>query len=260
MRSGGLAVLAFALLVGCARGRALNQQGDGDGSVQADAPDVQGDAPADVAPIDVAIDMPPPHPDAPPVDAPPIVPDACVPQQLEKLANPALDLAPAGMGWTQVTLPDLPGGPYPLITADGFAPQSAPNKAWLGGASGSDASPQHSTLTDQLFQDFAIPGDTTKIVITGFFAVGTTESGGTVFDTFTFDVTQQNGTPIENVLKLNNTMPQGAFTAFTKTISAGGLAQMVGKTVRLRATSTNDFINHSNFFLDTLSVKATHCP
>src|SRR5262245_8620987 len=262
MRFGGI---AFVALAGCASGRALNQQGDG--AVQSDAPTVQNDAPAiDMPPphVDAPPDMPPPPPDMPPPpppDAPPVIPDACVPQQIEHLANPALDLTPSGVGWTQVPLPDLPGGPYPIITADNPAvpPQSAPNKAWLGGAAGNETNPQHQSLTDQLFQDFAIPAGTAQIVVSGFFLVGTQELGG-VFDTFTLDILQTNGTPIENVLVLNNSTNAGSFTAFSKTISAGGLAQIVGKTVRLRATSTNDNTLRTNFFLDTFSVKATHCP
>jgi len=58
------------------------------------------------------------------------------------------------------------------------------------------------------------------------------------------------------VLTLNNTNANGAYVAFTKTITAN----LAGQTVRLRATSTNDIEFHTNFFLDTLSLKATHCP
>jgi hypothetical protein len=98
---------------------------------------------------------------------------------------------------------------------------------------------------------------TTQVVITGFYLVGTTEAAGTtVYDTFRLDVIQTTGPQIEAVLAIDNTMPIGTWTPFTKTLAAN----LSGMTVRPRATSTNDITNHSKFFLDTLSVKATHCP
>lgn len=199
-------------------------------------------------------------PDAPPdamvlpPDAPPI--DACVPQQQEKLANPALDLAPNGTGWVEVPIQNLPGGPYPIITADGLAAVSAPNKAWLGGAAGEDASPVAATLTDQLYQDITFPADATNFIVSGMFASGGIEDTDAIYDTFTLDITETNGTPIENVMVADNRVLMGTFTAFSKTLTSN----LAGRTVRLRATSTNDIINHTNFFLDTLSFKATFCP
>ena len=79
-----------------------------------------------------------------------------------------------------------------------------------------------------------------------------------MFDTFSMDITETNGTPIENILALDNTKAVGAYTPFTHTVT--NLAGMAGKTIRLRATSTNDIINNSNFFLDTLALTVTACP
>ena len=67
---------------------------------------------------------------------------------------------------------------------------------------------------------------------------------------------QTNGTVIENVMTANNLTVAGTFTLFTKNITGN----VAGQTVRLRATSINDAILHTNFFVDTLSLKATHCP
>jgi len=244
-------LLAVALLVapavsGCASGGKSFEEPPDTASTPADAPEVFVDAPVDSAPpVDTAITPP---------DA--AMPDACVATQHEVLVNPALDLAPIGTGWTEVPLPNIPGGPYPLITADGVTAHSAPNKAWLGGESGSDASPIAATVTDQLFQDVTFPADATGFVVTGMFASGGVEDTDQVYDTFTLDVTETNGTPIENVKTANNMVLVGTFTAFSKTLSSN----LAGRTVRLRATSTNDVINHTNFFLDTLSFKATFCP
>jgi hypothetical protein len=206
----------------------------------------------------------PPDPPTPPVDAPMVDPPAdapnppgpCTPQVIEKLTNPSLDLTPNGMGWTEVAIPNVPGGPYPIISADG-AIQSAPNAAWFGGFAGEDATPAVGTLTDQLYQDVTFPADATTFIVSGMFLVGTTELPfPIVFDTFSLDVTETNGTVIQNVVRLDNTTDASTYTSFSVTITAN----LANRTVRLRGTSTNDTSNHTNFFLDSLSFKATHCP
>jgi hypothetical protein len=89
------------------------------------------------------------------------------------------------------------------------------------------------------------------------FSVGTTEFDfGIPFDTFTLDITETNGTQIENVIQLDNTDDTTAFTPFNKTLSSN----LAGRTVRIRATSTNDSTAHTNFFIDSLSFNATFCP
>ena len=243
---------AAILLVGCASGGTpFSPPPSGD-----DQPDAakQPDGPPIEPPV---VDAPAPPTDEMilPADAA-VTPDACVPQQQQKLGNPALDLTPNGTGWVEVPLPNLPGGPFPIVTTDGFAASSAPLKAWMGGAAGGDASPAAATISDQLYQDITFPADATNFIVSGMQAVGTTDDPSTVFDTFSLDITETNGSPIENVLVLNNTSPTGVWTAFSKTLSSN----LAGRTVRLRATSTNDDIFHTNFFLDTLSFKATACP
>ena len=214
----------------------------------------------DTANPDQRIDAAPPVDARPPVDAPPpdapvvLPPDACVASAFEKLTNPVFDLTPNGVGWTGVREPEL--AQYPFISADpaGVTPHSPPNKAWFGGAAGDDIG--KSSVTDSLYQDVTIPASATQVTITGYYLVGTNETGTTVYDTFSLDITQTNGTVIENILTANNTTVATAFTQFSKTLTAN----VAGQTIRLRATSTNDVLYHTNFFLDSLSLKATHCP
>jgi hypothetical protein len=190
------------------------------------------------------------------VDPPDAPPGPCTPQVFEKLANPAMDLAPMGSGWTEVPLPNVPGGPFPIITNEGPT-ASAPNAAWMGGIPGEQATPPVTALTDQLYQDVTFPADATTFVVSGMYAVGTTEFPfPIVFDTFSLDVVETDGTLIQNILELDNTTEADAFTAFTVTVAAN----LANRTVRLRATSTNDESSYTNFFLDSLSFKATHCP
>jgi hypothetical protein len=249
-------MIAFGLLAACAQGnRAVSDAPPGD---PIDAKDVDGaiDPPHPDAMVDAAV----PHPDAfvPPPDAfiPP--PDACVPQVTELLANPVFDLSPVGTGWQQTLIDPA----YPLITADdGLVEQSAPYKAWLGGIE-----PDSGTATDVLWQDFAVPANTTSLVLTGYYAVGTLEdpSDPNVYDTGSVDLTSTNGTPLQNVLSINNTTTTTTWVAFSKTFTGN----YSGMTIRLRATTSNDPIapfplasGPTSLFLDTLSLKATHgCP
>ena len=76
-------------------------------------------------------------------------------------------------------------------------------------------------------------------------------------DTGHVDLLQTNGTPIEAVLSLSNLTNTGsAWLLFTHNFAT----IPVGQTVRLRITSTNNQTLGTNFFFDTLSLKATHCP
>jgi hypothetical protein len=178
--------------------------------------------------------------------------DACVPVTTELLANPAFDLTPVGTGWTQVPIDTA----YPDITSDGaLVAQSAPDKAWLGGIASTGPS-----LTDLVYQDVAVPAGTTKLALTGYYGVGTTELSTTVVDTGSLALIQTDGTPIETVLSVSNLTNVAPWKSFTHTFAAN----VAGQTVRLRMTSTNrgdgSGLDYTNFFFDTLALKATYCP
>ena len=182
-------------------------------------------------------------------------------QTTELLTNPVFDLTPQGVGWTEQPIQGITGGPYPIITADGLTAHSSPYKAWLGGASGSDVTPAAGSVTDVLYQNITVPAGTTQLVLTGFYVVGTTETTTTVaYDHGYVDLIQTNGTPIENAMSLTNLSsaqtPGGAWTPLSKTFATN----LSGMTVRFRITTTNDVTNLTNFFFDTLSLTATHCP
>jgi hypothetical protein len=248
-------VVAILVFAGCASGKSS-------GTADADlGPQVDAKAFRD-GPIEQQPDAPMQHPDAmgmadamvmadaQPLDAFVFL-DACVPQVTELLTNPVLDLTPVGTGWTQVPSDPL----YPPITSDGtFAPHTAPYKMWLGGL----IAPAGTNVTSFVYQDITVPANTTQLVITGYHVVGTTETTTTTaYDTSTVAVTQTNGTPIETVLSLSNLTNTGtAWLAFSHTFATN----LSGQTVRLRFTSTNDDSFNTNFFFDTFSLKATHCP
>jgi hypothetical protein len=111
------------------------------------------------------------------------------------------------------------------------------------------------TASDKLYQDIAVPAGATMLVLTGKYAVATAETGSTVFDTAAVDLVQPNGSLIEAIKSLSN----ATSAANWKTLSHTFTANVAGQTVRLRFTSTNDDLNPTSFYFDTLSLKATTC-
>jgi hypothetical protein len=170
------------------------------------------------------------------------------------LVNAALDMTPQGRDWQQQLIhPD-----YAVITGqDGIGEHSPPYKAWLGGF----AAPQTGTVVkDALAQQITIPAQTTHLVVTGVYHVFTTEQATTVeYDTAKLTVTEvgvQNAVPVEALAVSNLTKTTGWTSfghAFTQDLS--------GKTVKISLASSNDSIDATSFFFDSLAITATHgCP
>jgi hypothetical protein len=214
------------------------------------------DGPVDAKPpVDAKLVDARPPVDAKPIDAPPAsMPDAyqCQVMTRQLLVNPVFDVDANGTGWTQQNIDNA----YPIITSNGqLAAQSAPYRAWLGGFDGGDKGV--ASVTDQLYQDVAIPANTTMLRLTGYYVIGSTETTTTtVYDRGEIGLVQTNGTPIEVAKSFTNLTTTGAtWTALDKTFTTN----VSGQTVRLRMTSTNDVSNHSNFFFDSLALTATYC-
>ena len=222
-------VVVLVGLVGCAKGSSLFGQSDAPPQVDAlrvDATENFTDAPhADAAMADAAM---------------------CTPATTELLVNPVFDATPMGTGWQQTPIDPA----YPLITnQNGITAQSAPYKAWLGGIEDG---------TDKLWQDVTVPANTTALVLTGYYAVGTDEdpSDTNVYDTGSLALTQTNDTVIATVLNLSNRTTTTAWTAINNSFGQN----LSGMTVRVRMTTSNDILNPTSFYFDTFSLKATHCP
>jgi hypothetical protein len=195
-----------------------------------------------------------PHPDAhgaPDAGRDAAIDAACVPHASELLMNPAFDANPLGTGWTEQNIDNA----YPVITADmGLNPQTPPNRAWMGGIAGMDENKV--SVTDVLYQDVAVPAGTTQLVLTMWYAVATAETDPGIYDQASVGLVKTDGTSIESILAVDNTSPATAWTQLSHTVTAN----VVGQTVRLRFTSTNDITNPTSFYFDTVSLQATHCP
>jgi hypothetical protein len=188
-----------------------------------------------------------PAPDAPQqvdIDAPPDGP--CIPTTTQLLANGNFDAAPEGSGWTQAPIDPA----FPIITTDdGIAEDSPAEKAWMGGFAQANAN-------DQMFQDVAVPPSTTMLVLSGKFAVATTETGAAAVDTASIQLVQPgNGAVIESIRSFDNTQTTTTWSPFDHTVGAN----VSGQTVRLLFRSSNSTTSHTNFFFDSFALTATHC-
>ena len=235
-------MLAACLLVGgCAAGRSAIDPPDAGAGADAksfrDAAIIeqQPDARVIITPSDAS------------ADAAAVVP-VCHDEQL--LSNPVLDLNPSGMGWIQQNIDEL----APIITGDdGIAEHSPPFKAWMGGLEGYDYGVN--SVTDGLYQDVTIPANTTQVRLTGVYEVRTLEIDGFAYDTAQLALTQTDGTPFHVFKDLSNLTPTTAWTAIDQLAPAN----LAGQTIRIRITTTNDIIDATSFYFDTLALTATIC-
>ncbi|MBL0219877.1 MAG: hypothetical protein IPQ07_39180 [Myxococcales bacterium] len=179
---------------------------------------------------------------------------SCNPVMTELLMNEAFDGVPVATAWTQTKIDPA----YPLVTTAGPAPvtpMTAPNLVWLGGFEKPAASNK-----DSLTQTILIPAGTTALTLTGNYWVQTSEILPGVYDHGYADLAQSNGTVIENVVSLDDDHTTTTWTAFSKTFAA----PHAGETIMIKLSSAGDATDVSNFFFDSLSLKATHpasgCP
>jgi hypothetical protein len=176
-----------------------------------------------------------------PPDAPP---NGCTTTTRNLLTNPAFDMTPVGMAWTQAPIDPA----YPIITADGTLVQSAPNKAWLGGLARTPAD-------DSLYQDVMVPPGTTSLVLTGFYEIRTGELINLPYDTVDVLLTTTSGTTLQSALALDNSDKTTAWAPLNVTFAQ----TYAGQTVRLRFQSSSDDTYATSFFFDSLALTATYC-
>lgn len=198
------------------------------------------------------VDAPPGNtPDAS-IDAPPVTggeagidtPGPCTPMMVNLLTNGNFETQPLATGWTETRIQN-----EPIVRSDGtLVAQSGTVRAWLGGLTGSAA-------TDALTQDIMVPASATNIGFTGFYDVRTGETGTTVYDTAKVELLSTGGAVLESLKTFSNAAPTAAWTSFTQPLTSN----VAGMTVRLRLTSTNDILNATSFYFDTLALTATVC-
>ncbi|MGE0402327.1 MAG: hypothetical protein AB7T06_36840, partial [Kofleriaceae bacterium] len=97
--------------------------------------------------------------DAPTIDAPPMIdapPTCTTPMMVNLLTNPAFDMTPVGMGWTETQLDS-----ETIVRGDSpIGEDTAPNLAWMGGVPITNG-------VDALDQVVMVPASTTAITMSG---------------------------------------------------------------------------------------------
>jgi hypothetical protein len=245
-------------LAGCAKGEAIGPDDDDDDDVitlqdsGADAVIGRVDAGPDPDGPDDR-DAPVAEDAAVPIDAPDLPPDAALPpdasgctvQTIQLLTNPAFESGPGG-GWVEASSLGY-GVVVDQADLGGFLAQTPAFLAWLGG----DVS-----LTDSMYQQVTIPAGATDLSITGYLAIGTNEAAGTVaYDTGSMTIRSTSDALLATLGSWSNLNVTTGWTAISF-LPAGSFA---GQTIRLRFDSSNDFVDHTNFFFDSLALNVTVC-
>lgn len=133
-------------------------------------------------------------------------------------------------------------GSYDVITTTGQK-YSGSWSAWLGGDVSYD---------DALYQEVTISVNATVATLRFYRQIGTTETGGTPYD-FLFVRIRD---PINNLLETLVTYSNLDDTASSWYFTTFDLASYIGQTIRICFESSNDVSNHTNFFIDDVSLLA----
>ncbi|MGE0545949.1 MAG: hypothetical protein AB7O24_07590 [Kofleriaceae bacterium] len=196
-------------------------------------------------PGDTDASVKPPKDASQPIDGPePVMPDApCTTMTTQLLANPAFDLTPMGMAWTEEPFDPT----IAIITSAGPMAPSTPYKAWLGG--------YETTATDVMYQDVVLPNGTTMLTLSGSYAIGSLDSTTVAKDTTLVELLD-GGAQFATIMTFDNTM---ATTGWMTTMQSIPVSGRSGHTIRLRFTARCDASANTNFFFDSLSLTASHC-
>ena len=181
--------------------------------------------------------------DGPSIDAP----SQCTTMTANLLQNGNFEGTPLAAMWTETRYQN-----QPIVTTAGAAGQGGSStKAWLGGVTGVPGT----DAADGLSQDIAIPASATGLAFTGFYQILTGETGVTPYDHGYAELQSTSGAVIDTLASYDNSQAVSAWTAISHPIAAN----VAGQTVRIKLRSTNDYLNASSFYFDTLALTATVC-
>jgi hypothetical protein len=176
----------------------------------------------------------------------------CNNMQVELLQNGNFDVTP-NTAWTE-----LPFAPKPaiIVTAQqltdqgiaGIAPQGGNYLAWLGNVANS---------SEYLSQSVDVPADAIALHLLGYYQIATAEVMNMPYDHLVLELSNNTGTT--NVIQdwTNQNATAFGWTQFDFTIS--NPASYVGQTWTLTIHSTLDDLYATEFYLDTLHLRARVC-
>ncbi len=157
------------------------------------------------------------------------------------LVNPSFD--DGGGAWSE-------SGSYAVIYHQDGLPVTAHTPeylAWLGGYPDAD---------DTLAQTFTVPAAATTLDVSFYYWVDTVElQEGVVYDLLEVQLRDAGGAFLAAVATLTDEDDTGGWTLF----SAAFASPWAGETLELRFHGTTDFVDNTNFFVDTVAVTVVVC-
>lgn len=251
------ATLLAGLLAGCATAGGEPDSGPGDHADAAQLADAARFADARPGTPDAAPGTPDAMPGTPdampsPPDAMPSLPDAmgCTVQTVNLLGNGNFDSG--AVTWVTQGSPDY----YDVILSTSSSPDPFPKTpysgvwgAWLGGAYGPDISTNEIMY---VYQDVAVPAGATGLSISGQRWFESSDFGN--YDQSAVEIWNTSNTFLQSVALWNADDVTTAWTAFSAATN-----NYAGQTVRVVLISSNDWIDNTNFFYDSVSFNATVC-
>ncbi len=152
-------------------------------------------------------------------------------------------------GWTETTQV-----PTPIINHANdlpVTPHSGDYAAWLGGYDGAD---------DQLFQTVAVPAGATAGTLS-FWYWSETDEVDAGYDYFSLQIIDPvNGSHYVDAVDIDAVPPTGGWQSASYTLTAGEIAAIKGKSVRVRFRVVTDWNTLSSFFIDDVSFDVSSGP
>lgn len=142
--------------------------------------------------------------------------------------------------------------PWTETSAGGFEivsnenPHTGSNSAWLCG---------YNRCSDSITQSVTLPSTTSKVVLSYWLNISTSETSSTCFDKFTARLLSSSGATIATVQsKCNSSL---GWTQFTFDVTSS-LSSFAGQTIKVSFSATTDSSLVTNFFVDDTALNVTH--
>lgn len=154
----------------------------------------------------------------------------------QKLLNPGFENG--STSWVESS-----AGGFEIV--DPTNPHTGSDSAWLCG---------YNNCSDAIFQSVAIPSSTTKVVLSFWVFISTSETSTTCFDHFFARLRTSSGSTISTVQSKCNT--NAGWTQFTFDVTSA-LSTFHGQTIQVYFGATTDSSLVTNFFVDDVALNVT---
>jgi kumamolisin len=179
-----------------------------------------------------------PTPTPTPTNTPTPTPTAPGGTVSQLLLNPGFEnSSPAP--WTETS-----SGGFEIVSTQN--PHTGSKSAWLCG---------YNNCSDSITQSVTLPSSTSKVVLSYWLNISTSETSSTCFDKFTARLLSSSGSTIATVQsKCNSSL---GWTQFTFDVTSS-LSSFAGQTIKVSFSATTDSSLVTNFFVDDTALNVTH--